>query len=558
MKESTKVLLGLIIFYLVLFVPFLGEANLFDWDEINFAEAAREILVTGDWLNVQIGYDPFWEKPPLFIWIQACSMKIFGVNAFAARFPNVIIGAITLSLLFRLAFKRYGIKVAITTVLVYTASITPHLYFKSGIIDPLFNLFIFLAVFQLVRSIESKAKNAFFLSGIFLGLAILTKGPAALLIVGLTGLAYQVIYRVHFYSIRQLLGLLIGLLFFPGLWFGAQIIESGSFWFLKEFIVYQIELFQEPVASHGQPFYYHAVVLLVLCLPLTIIALPGLFKTISFSGDRTFNRWMKVLFWVVLILFSLVTTKIVHYSSMCYIPLAFIAGVYINHDTLKNWQRVLIALVSFIVFSGIAALSFLLNNTEIKLDLISMIKDPFISGQLAMEVHWSYLIPVISIIAILSAIILFFRKDKAALIQYFTLNTLLLTVLFTLLVPTIDSVTQRSWIMQLKQYEKKEMAHFTVGFKSYAHQFYTQVPQNQKLEEQKFKVLETLNKESLFDLNRADRKTFESLLRYRVLHKTNMPVSFSYKAGNSPMPEDAQKLQKVFVGNGYQVYERKP
>ena len=68
--------ISIICFYLVLFVPFLGQVHLFDWDEINFAEAAREMIVTGDWLNVQINYEPFWEKPPLFIWLQACSKKI--------------------------------------------------------------------------------------------------------------------------------------------------------------------------------------------------------------------------------------------------------------------------------------------------------------------------------------------------------------------------------------------------------------------------------------------------------------------------------------------------
>ena len=42
-----------------LFIPFIGQSHLFDWDEINFAEAAREMLVTNDWLTVQINYLPF-------------------------------------------------------------------------------------------------------------------------------------------------------------------------------------------------------------------------------------------------------------------------------------------------------------------------------------------------------------------------------------------------------------------------------------------------------------------------------------------------------------------
>lgn len=68
-------------------------------DKINFAEAAREMIVTGHWLRVHIDYAPFWEKPPLFIWLQAIAMSVFGVNEFAARLPNALIGVATLQIL---------------------------------------------------------------------------------------------------------------------------------------------------------------------------------------------------------------------------------------------------------------------------------------------------------------------------------------------------------------------------------------------------------------------------------------------------------------------------
>src|SRR5690606_11171931 len=80
----------------ILFFPFLVNVPLFDWDEANFAEAAREMLVNKSYMRVYIDFQPFWEKPPIFIWMQALSMKLWGVNEFAARFPNAIIGIITL------------------------------------------------------------------------------------------------------------------------------------------------------------------------------------------------------------------------------------------------------------------------------------------------------------------------------------------------------------------------------------------------------------------------------------------------------------------------------
>src|SRR5450631_2861476 len=84
----------------LLFFPFLGVVHLFDWDEINFAECAREMLVTHDYFTVRINFQPFWEKPPLFIWMSAACMKLFGVSEFSARLPDALCGIVTLLVIF--------------------------------------------------------------------------------------------------------------------------------------------------------------------------------------------------------------------------------------------------------------------------------------------------------------------------------------------------------------------------------------------------------------------------------------------------------------------------
>ena len=111
----------------LLFAPFLGGVNLFDWDEINFAESAREMILTGDFMTVQIDFIPFWEKPPLFIWLQVLSMKIFGINEFAARFPNVICGMLTLVIIYRTGRRVFNAEFALFWVLAYIGSILPFL-----------------------------------------------------------------------------------------------------------------------------------------------------------------------------------------------------------------------------------------------------------------------------------------------------------------------------------------------------------------------------------------------------------------------------------------------
>jgi 4-amino-4-deoxy-L-arabinose transferase-like glycosyltransferase len=108
--NNFKLRLLIVIIGALFFIPYLGNVHLFDWDEINFAESAREMIVTGDYLNVRIDYEPFHEKPPLFIWFQVFSMQTFGVNEFAARLPNALCGIITLLVIFSIGKKFFNDK----------------------------------------------------------------------------------------------------------------------------------------------------------------------------------------------------------------------------------------------------------------------------------------------------------------------------------------------------------------------------------------------------------------------------------------------------------------
>ena len=144
----------------LLFFPFLSHVHLFDWDEINFAESAREMLLTGNYRLVQIDFVPFFEKPPLFIWLQAISMHYLGVNEYAARLPNAICGIATLLAVFNVGRNVFKSQLGILWALLFACSILPQIYFKSGIIDPVFNLFIFLGIFFMYKlSIQNDFEN---------------------------------------------------------------------------------------------------------------------------------------------------------------------------------------------------------------------------------------------------------------------------------------------------------------------------------------------------------------------------------------------------------------
>lgn len=553
MKKNISIALLLSLFYLILFLPFLGHVHLFDWDEINFAEAAREMIASGDWLNVQINFEPFWEKPPLFLWLQALSMQIFGPSEFAARLPNVLIGWVTIMALYFIGLKHFSRQTGILAVLLYLGALTPHLYFRSGIIDPLFNLLIFFSIYQLI--IAEKKNIHFLLSGIMLGLAVLTKGPVAILIVGLSGLVYQLVYKKNFYSLINILLLVFGLLLFPGIWFGIQWVENGS-WFIKEFVVYQVELFSKPVASHGQPFYYHPLVLLFGCFPLFILALKVLFSKNAHTDD-SFNRWMKVLFWVVLVLFSLVTTKIVHYSSMCYIPLAFITAEWIMRKEALHWmQKVLLLVVGCFWSVALFALAHFGNNQAFAKQVLGLIKDRFVVEQLQTMVSWSPVFYVFGLFTAVLVIYLSFSFNKLTAVSYLTFNTFLLSMLMIEVVPKVEAYTQAEWINHLSSYTGKPMIHFTQGFKSYAHLFYTKVQQSPEIDEAKKDVMAQMGIRNYYEMDQSALTKYAVNLRQHVVYETNIPFSISTKINLKEEMSLQSQYKLVFEGNGYCVWER--
>ena len=261
---------------IILFIPFLGMVHLFDWDEINFAEASREMLITHNYSIPQINFQPFWEKPPLFFWLQVLSMKIFGINEFASRFPNALCGIITLLMLFRIGKKFFDEQFGLIWALVYAGSLLPHFYFKSGIIDPWFNLFIFLAVYHFSlysNETSKKHRKHVLLAGLFTGLAIMTKGPVAFLVLGLTYAVYMLLTRFRKFIrisdiiLFSLVTAGVGCIWFLALW------SQGQQHIIWDFIYYQIRLFRTEDADHGGPFLYHFVVLLIGCFPASALAI---------------------------------------------------------------------------------------------------------------------------------------------------------------------------------------------------------------------------------------------------------------------------------------------
>lgn len=472
----------------VFFLPALGSVHLFDWDEINFAESAREMLVSGDYSGVQVNFRPFWEKPPLFIWMQALSMKVFGVNEFAARFPNAVAGFLSLSFIFFYGKKHFGTRMGWLWVLAMLGSFTPQLYFKSGIIDPFFNLFIFAGIVMLAEgaNLDKRPRKKFnALAGFFIGLALLTKGPVALLVAMLC-VALYFVYRGFrfFFDIWDILLFALTCAAVSFVWYGMEVMENGI-WFLAEFLRYQKELASQSVASHGQPWFYHPLVLLFGAFPASVIALRSFAENLTWTQEqKNFRTWMAVLFWVVLILFSIVKTKIIHYSSLCYLPLTFLAALVMDATIQQRIQYrrfnvylvLIIGLMMSLAFIGIPLIGIV---PEWKASLIAQLKDPFAAANFGLESIWDFksILPgSILLIGTITAFVLLFRRNlEKAYPVLFIIGLLALQGFMLWVVPGIEHHSQGPAIEFIESHQDEDVYVEVLGYKSYAQLFYSQI-----------------------------------------------------------------------------------
>ncbi|MFM8455964.1 MAG: ArnT family glycosyltransferase, partial [Ignavibacteria bacterium] len=320
-------------------------------------------------------------------------MKIFGINECAARLPNAICGAITLPLLFMIGTTLHHRMMGLLWTLMYVGSFLPHFYFKTGIIDPWFNLFIILGIIVPMLPIcKERTILSALTSGVFIGLAVLTKGPVAYLLAMISFgivLVLDVWYKRENQIGKRIFWLLYMSIFTAltsFLWFGIEILQNGT-WFIEEFIRYQIRLFSTGDAGHSGPFYYHAIVLLIGCFPASIFALKALFDT---SEKPMHDRLMQIVFWVTLILFSIVKTKIIHYSSLCYLPLTYLSALSIREVMRK---QTLSSLLVFSLGGGIILWTILLLIVPIiglNLEaILPYIRDEFARLNLGAPVIWN-------------------------------------------------------------------------------------------------------------------------------------------------------------------------
>lgn len=538
----------LIIIFVIFFIG-NGNVHLFDWDEINFAECTREMIISGNYAYPTMAYQPFYEKPPLFFWIQTISMKVFGMNEFAARFPNALVGLFVIVILYRYGKRYFFGHNAYLWPFMYVSGVLPFLYFKSGIIDPWFNFFMFISIVEYYLYLTNKRFADFFISSISLALAVLTKGPVGILIVSFCVFIMDFIFQRNvLFSVLNSLKHLVFVILAAGVyvWF---LIQSGNEGFIYEFIRYQVRLFTTEDSGHGGPFWYHIPVLFFGCFPASFFAILRLRNTKSDENKKFYFVMSVSLLWVLLI-FSVVKTKIVHYSSFCYFPISWFAADYLNKAISSGRFRLNFKWVYFFFLISIMlilCLGILLKYwTNVFSDLI---KDKMINANRSFLGTDSTAFLLFALLWLLTVTIILIRwkfNYKSLIFSIAGYSLLFISSIFYL-VPRIEILSQRGLIEIFKIVKEHDAYTETLNFKSYAYFFYAErMPWHYQ------------NKEILSKIQKAQGEfvSFNHKYQYVLLtNEFNKPQMLIYKgAATEDMISLYAKYKFIITNFGYTIF----
>ncbi|HEV2614601.1 MAG TPA: glycosyltransferase family 39 protein [Gammaproteobacteria bacterium] len=335
----------------------MGSYAILDMNEGLYAEVAREMLVNNHWLIPHLNGVEYLEKPPMLYWLMAISYKIFGINAFGARFiPSLATALTTLSFYF-LGKKVGAARTGWIAAIVMLSSLVFLIIGRTVFFDPLFMFFISACLLSFYFS-------ELYLAYAFLALAVLTKGVVVLILVPLILIVYLGLMGADKEQFRALLDRRAIILF---LIIALPWHVLASLWeprFIWEYIINQQFLrffnMSTPHDYHTGPLYFYIPRVLAYLAPwslfLAFMFWPLRLKKPFDSLKAFLWSWFAVMF----VFFSLSADKGDYYLIIGTPPLAYLIAQKIEEwvvaDKAKWLSLVYALLLSVMVAAGVYAL----------------------------------------------------------------------------------------------------------------------------------------------------------------------------------------------------------
>lgn len=312
-----------------LFIDLTGDSGL-------YAAISRQMVESGDWLNLKINGEPYDQKPHLFFWLAGLGIQLFGNTNFAFKLFPFLFGLSSLYSIYRLARLFFSELAGRLAALITGTSQIFFLYFLDFHTDSVLQAAVALALWQLVEYLNSKKPLNFILGFLGIGLAMLTKGPVGAILPFFFVLFFLLLnkdYRQLFHP-KWLLGIILVLVIIsPSLYhlwksFGF---EGIRFYFIDNNIG---RVTGKVAGSSTDPFFY-LYNLLWAFLPWTVLVLAALFWEIkSWFGKQSVHKFASSLLGSILVLlfvYSIARGKAPNYLMILIGPLIIIASGKMQH-----------------------------------------------------------------------------------------------------------------------------------------------------------------------------------------------------------------------------------
>ena len=183
---------AVILIWLLVYVPGLFRPALLDDADATHAEAAREMMVSGDYVTLHVNGVRYLEKAPLPFWLVASSYSALGVSEFATRLPTVLAVLLSVALASIWALRAFGHRAGVYAGLFVTTSIGFYLFTRIFIPEALLGLAIGASLYFFLTALDTERGSAWrwYASYASLALAVLTKGLIGVVFVGLGAAGY--------------------------------------------------------------------------------------------------------------------------------------------------------------------------------------------------------------------------------------------------------------------------------------------------------------------------------------------------------------------------------
>ena len=353
---------------LIAFWWHLGSIGLVDETEPLFAEAARQMTVTGDWVTPYFDGVTRFDKPPLVYWMMAIAYKTIGVNEWAARFPSAIAGTVLVGFGFYV-LKQFGfahpaqataapkpdarwLAALIGSALI---GLNPQtiVWGRTGVSDMLLSGCMgsaLLAFFMgYAQPEQPKNQGRWYLAfWICSGLAVLTKGPVGIVLPGLIVLLF-LLYVGNLKAVLREVQIVKGGLLFLAIaipWFVLVIQANGEAYVNAFFGYHNFDRFTEVVNHHSAPWFFYFLVVPISFAPWSI-HLPIAIARLRFwqrrswqDSPRSAQLGLFALVWLVVIFgfFTIAVTKLPSYTIPL-LPAAAILTALFWSDQLTRSRR---------------------------------------------------------------------------------------------------------------------------------------------------------------------------------------------------------------------------